>query len=124
MNHLGKNLRYLRKKSSKTQSELASLIKKGQTTIGNWENGISEPSIDELLLLSNYFDIPVDVLLKTDLALASWMTGQRAGVSELEYIHSGDHTSLVKEDGSLSFVLHEIRKIWGEIEAMKEKKDS
>ena len=123
MNHLGKNLRYLRKKSSKTQSELASLIKKGQTTIGNWENGISEPSIDELLLLSNYFDIPVDILLKTDLALANWVTGHKGGVHEPEYNHSGDPSSLVREDGSLSFVLHEIKRLWGEIAALKDKKE-
>ncbi|HEV2353998.1 MAG TPA: helix-turn-helix transcriptional regulator [Puia sp.] len=68
MHFLGKNLRYLRKQSSKTQSEIASLIQKGQTTIGNWENGISEPSLNELLIISNYFDIPVDTLLKTDLS--------------------------------------------------------
>src|ERR1700760_35087 len=68
MHFLGKNLRHLRKQSSRTQSEIASLIQKGQTTIGNWENGISEPSLNELLVISNFFDIPVDTLLKIDLA--------------------------------------------------------
>ena len=68
MHFLGKNLRHLRKQTSKTQSEIASLIQKGQTTIGNWENGISEPNLNELLIISNYFDIPVDKLLKTDLS--------------------------------------------------------
>ena len=70
MHFLGKNLRLLRKRSAKTQSDIASLIKKGQTTVGNWENGISEPSIDELLLISNYFDISLDTLVKIDLAEA------------------------------------------------------
>jgi transcriptional regulator with XRE-family HTH domain len=68
MHFLGKNLRYLRRQSAKTQSEIASLIQKGQTTIGNWENGISEPSLNELLIISNYFDITIDALLKTDLS--------------------------------------------------------
>ena len=72
MNFLGKNIRLLRKQTSKTQSELASLIGKGQTTIGNWENGISEPSLDELLLLSNYFDISLDILIKVDLSQTNW----------------------------------------------------
>jgi transcriptional regulator with XRE-family HTH domain len=69
MHFLGKNLRYLRRQSAKTQSEIASLIQKGQTTIGNWENGISEPSLNELLIISNYFDISIDLLLKTDLSV-------------------------------------------------------
>src|ERR1700759_2043404 len=68
MHFLGKNLRNLRKQTSKTQSEIASLIQKGQTTIGNWENGISEPNLNELLIISNFFDIPLDTLVKVDLA--------------------------------------------------------
>ena len=80
MHFLGKNLRHLRKQSSRTQSEIASLIQKGQTTIGNWENGISEPSLNELLIISNYFDIPVDTLLKIDLA-ESQGAGTRSGRS-------------------------------------------
>jgi len=56
MHYLGKNLRYLRKQMSKPSRRIASLIKKGQTTIGNWEeNGISEPNLDELLVISNFF---------------------------------------------------------------------
>lgn len=67
MNYLATNIRLLRKKSSKIQEDIGLLVKKGQTTIGNWENGKSEPSIDELLTISNYFDISTDILLKVDL---------------------------------------------------------
>jgi len=77
MHFLGKNLRHLRRQSAKTQSEIASLIQKGQTTIGNWENGISEPSLNELLIISNYFDIPIDALLKTDLSTTKAPDTQR-----------------------------------------------
>src|SRR5271154_5922809 len=81
MHFLGKNLRYLRKQSARTQSEIASLIQKGQTTVGNWENGISEPSLNELLIISNYFDIPLDTLLKIDLAETNMHAIQRQGGS-------------------------------------------
>src|SRR5271156_1530289 len=80
MHYLGKNMRYLRKQLSKTQSEIASLIQKGQTTIGNWENGISEPSLNELLIISNYFDISVDTLLKFDLAEAQVPVSRPTGL--------------------------------------------
>ncbi len=109
MHFLGKNLRYLRKQSSKTQSEIASLIKKGQTTVGNWENGISEPNLEELLIISNYFDISLDTLLKVDLAEVN--VYQRQGGSGVAvYDHSEGELSQVRED-KLSYVLQEIKNI-------------
>src|ERR1700761_8862866 len=109
MNFLGKNIRYLRKQSSKTQSEIASLIKKGQTTIGNWENGISEPNVEELVFLSNFFDIPLDVLIKVDLTeTASGQSISRMG--NVAYDHSSEETPYVKEE-KMNYVLQEIRSL-------------
>src|ERR1700744_5025713 len=114
MHYLGKNMRYLRKQLSKTQSDIASLIKKGQTTVGNWENGISEPNLDELLIISNYFDIPLDILLKVDLAEAGG--NQRQGnAGQGQYDHSGEETAVVRED-KLNYVLQEIKNIREEME--------
>lgn len=111
MHFLGKNLRYLRKQSSKTQSEIASLIRKGQTTVGNWENGISEPNLEELLIISNYFDISLDTLLKVDL---SEMNGyQRQGVPAYE---NGDHDPMLLKEDKLSYVLQEIKNLRDEME--------
>lgn len=122
MHFLGKNLRYLRKQSSKTQSEIASLIQKGQTTIGNWENGISEPSLSELLIISNYFDIPLDTLIKMDLADTQAHGVPRPGnqnVNVRPYDHSVTELSVVKEqEDKLSFVLQEIRSIRSDIEQL------
>src|SRR5258707_5451171 len=111
MHYLGKNLRYLRKQMSKTQSEIAFLIKKIQTTIGNWENGISEPNLDELLVISNFFDIALDVLVKVDLAESNMAhrTTLGAGAS---YDHNSEALSQVNErDDRLSFVLQEIKSL-------------
>lgn len=114
MHFLGKNLRYLRKQSSKTQSEIASLIKKGQTTVGNWENGISEPNLEELLIISNYFDIPLDTLLKADLSEMSLF--QRQGTPNVTpYEHGEGDISQVKED-KWSYVLQEIKSLREEVE--------
>jgi transcriptional regulator with XRE-family HTH domain len=118
MHYLGKNMRYLRKQLSKTQSEIASLIKKGQTTIGNWENGISEPNLDELLIISNFFDIPLDTLVKVDLAEAN--SPHRAGaVGTVPYDHSPDTPNQVRErDDKLSYVLQEIKSLREEMERL------
>jgi transcriptional regulator with XRE-family HTH domain len=114
MHFLGKNLRYLRKQSSKTQSEIAALIKKGQTTVGNWENGISEPNLEELLIISNYFDIPLDTLLKVDLSEVNIY--QRQGIAgATSYDHSDTEDQTIKED-KLNYVLQEIKNLREEME--------
>ncbi|HWK06135.1 MAG TPA: helix-turn-helix transcriptional regulator [Puia sp.] len=122
MQFLGKNIRYLRKQHPITQSQLASLIGKGQTTIGNWENGISEPNIEELLTLSNYFDISLDVLIKVDLAKTNYQLekrrkeGNRIQKPPVKYI-SAEDVSVVSEQGAegLSYVLQEIKALREEI---------
>jgi transcriptional regulator with XRE-family HTH domain len=118
MHYLGKNMRYLRKQLSKTQSEIASLIKKGQTTIGNWENGISEPNLDELLIISNFFDIPLDPLVKIDLAEVS--APHRPGAANaVPYDHSPETPAQVRErDDKLSYVLQEIKSLREEMERL------
>lgn len=115
MHYLGKNIRYLRKQLSKTQSEIASLIDKGQTTIGNWENGISEPSLDELLVLSNFFDIPLDALIKIDLAEVNSPHWQ-GGAPGLSYDHSPEPLSVVRREDRLTYVLREIKSLREEME--------
>ena len=117
MHYLGKNLRYLRKQLSKTQSEIASLIKKGQTTIGNWENGISEPSLDELLVISNFFDIPLDALIKVDLAEAG-LAHRQAAAGVTPYDHTPESSPVVREDDRLSYVLQEIKTLREEMEKL------
>jgi transcriptional regulator with XRE-family HTH domain len=117
MHYLGKNLRHLRKQLSKTQSEIAKLIKKGQTTIGNWENGISEPNIDELLIISNFFDIPIDALLRTDLSEAH--AHYRQAGTPVPYDASAEPSSFVRDrDDKLTFVLEEIRQLREEMERL------
>lgn len=121
MHYLGKNMRYLRKQMSKTQSEIASLIKKGQTTIGNWENGISEPNLDELLIISNFFDTPLDILVKTDLTETN-APHRQGGPGPVPYDHSPEPASQVKErDDKLSFVLQEIKSLREEMERLHER---
>jgi len=122
MHFLGKNIRYLRKQYPVTQSQLAALIGKGQTTIGNWENGISEPNIEELLILSNYFDISLDVLVKIDLAKTNYQLekgreeGKTVSKKPVKYLPSQD-VSVVNEEGAegLSYVLQEIKALREEI---------
>jgi transcriptional regulator with XRE-family HTH domain len=61
--NLAGNLKYLRKKSGKTQDALSSELNIGRTTIANYEAGISEPNVETLLTLAKYFGVSMDALL-------------------------------------------------------------
>lgn len=57
MHHLGKNIRFLRKKKRWTQEDLAHRIGKKKSIIGNYEKGITEPSLDILMRLGELFGV-------------------------------------------------------------------
>jgi transcriptional regulator with XRE-family HTH domain len=59
------NLKTLRNKFNKNQSYVASELNKTQQTIGNWESGIGEPNISELIKITNLFGISLDDFIKT-----------------------------------------------------------
>jgi transcriptional regulator with XRE-family HTH domain len=62
MNFSG-GLRHYRVLKGVTQKELAEEIGTNNTTVSNWEKGISKPDMDTLVRLSNYFGIAVDELI-------------------------------------------------------------
>ena len=68
--NLATNLKYLRKKSGKTQDGLSTELSIGRTTLANYEAGISEPNLETLKTFSNYFGISVDDLLSTNMESA------------------------------------------------------
>src|SRR5262245_29231574 len=65
--YLAANLKFLRKKMGKTQDALSSEVNIGRTTIANYEAGISEPNVDNLLSFAKYFGISLDALLSKNL---------------------------------------------------------
>ena len=67
MSVFSRNLRFLRKKANYRQDEISGLFKKQANTIGNWENEKSEPSLNELIKLGEYFKVSVQELLHTDM---------------------------------------------------------
>lgn len=67
MNYIAQNLKHLRKTNRVNQGQIAIKMDKGQSTIGNWENNISEPNISEIQFLAHIFGISIDDLLNKDL---------------------------------------------------------
>ena len=57
-------LRELRNKSGLTQNEIANKLSVSGQTILNWENGIYEPKIYQLIQLADLFNVSVDYLIE------------------------------------------------------------
>lgn len=57
------NLKTARKKSGKTQKEVADSLGVGQSTYKNYECGLREPNGDTIVALANLFGVTTDYLL-------------------------------------------------------------
>jgi transcriptional regulator with XRE-family HTH domain len=67
MSNFNERLKELRTERNITQQELSKLVNMSKMAISHWEKGHSEPSISQLIILSNYFEVSVDYLIgKTD----------------------------------------------------------
>lgn len=66
---LGKRIKEYRNKAQMTQEDLAEKMFVSRQTISNWENDKSYPDIHSLLMLSNLFDVSLDILVKGDIEI-------------------------------------------------------
>jgi len=56
-------IRELRKENNLTQKQLAKLLNKSETGLASWEQGLSEPSVNDIRLLCKIFNVSADYLL-------------------------------------------------------------
>lgn len=60
------NLQKLRKSKGLSQEELAGALNVSRQAIGKWENGTTYPDIENLIVLSDLFKIPIDKLVRKE----------------------------------------------------------
>ena len=70
MNNLSKNIKHLRGLKKLTQESLAEELGVTRSRISSYEENRSSPTIDFLIDFSNYFRIPIDIIIKNDLTKA------------------------------------------------------
>ncbi len=66
MKAFGKRLKELRRDKKLTQKQLAAFLKVSGNTICSWENDKQEPSMADLLKLSETFEVTLDYLFGKD----------------------------------------------------------
>ena len=63
MRYLGAKIEARRKKLGLSQAELGQRVGVGQTAVCRWENGAAQPSLENLVKLSQILEMPLDDLL-------------------------------------------------------------
>jgi len=63
---LGEKIYELRKKNGLSQEQLAEMLNVSRQSISKWEGNLTYPEPDKLITLSEYFQVSLDYLMKTD----------------------------------------------------------
>lgn len=66
MNNLAKNILYLRKLKGKRQDEMPDFIGIARATWSKYENGVTVPPLETLILIANKFKVTLDELVISD----------------------------------------------------------
>ena len=68
---IGSNIKLLRKRKGKSQEEVATKLMLTRSSYSGYENEVAQPSIETLILISSYFEVSLDTLVKVDFSTLS-----------------------------------------------------
>ena len=72
-NNLSKNLYELRRKNNLSQEEMAEKLLVSRQAISKWERGEAYPDTENLIMISNIFNVTLDELIHVDLSTSEKM---------------------------------------------------
>ncbi len=93
MSHFGRNIKKIRTVKNLSQQNFADLFDLKRATLGAYEEGRSEPKIENIIKVANYFSISIDDLLTRDLTvneLLKFKGGITTDVSQLTQLQFTD----------------------------------
>ena len=121
VNYFGRNLRYLREKNNLTQDDMMPLFGIRNTTCSNYENSVSEPTIQLLIKISKHFGVTLDELITADIHLQDGgnIVKQR---KQKSYFLNETATHLEEPASDLIYIVKELKKLRKDVEAIKDRK--
>ncbi len=63
MNEVAKSIKNLRKEKKLTQDQLAEQLHVTRQAVSNWENGKTQPDIDTLKQIAEFFDVSIERII-------------------------------------------------------------
>ena len=106
MNYLSKNIKFLRQVNHLTQEQLAKIVGKTRTLICAWESDDRNITTEDIIKISDHFNIPMDKLVGTDLA----NTDSNETFDELEVLFNKNKDILTDDDKEMIKFMIEKRK--------------
>ena len=98
-------LSFLRKQKGMTQMELAEKLDISRQAVSRWEQGISEPSTENLVSIGKLFDVTVDALVNEDVQLQTGSAVLVAETEETEIPEKRSKYSILKIIGIVIFAI-------------------
>ncbi len=96
MSNVSKNLIKFRKLAKKNQTQIGKVINRTQQSYARYETGDTEPDVDSLILLSNYYGITIDELV---------------GAKNVIKLEQNTLTKTQQENLNLMLQLHDLQQI-------------
>ena len=106
MNNLSKNIKFLRQQNKLTQEDIANVVGKARSLISAWESDDRDITTEDIIKLSNYFNVSMDDLVGKDLQ----MNEQNHHFDELEVLFNKNKDILTDDDKETIKFLIEKRK--------------
>jgi len=98
----GVNLCLQRKHKGLTQLQLSKDLKMHVSTISNWENGLREPNLNTLIIISQYFDVSIDYMLNNKVNIPEhYIIVKEIFPSCLEYLYTASKNLSIQQCESL-----------------------
>ena len=67
MNYLSTNIKFLRQQKGLTQEDISKIVNKSRVLVSQWESDERYITTEDIIKLSNYFNVPMDNLVGKDL---------------------------------------------------------
>ena len=70
MNYISSNLKHLRTSNNLTQDDIAKIVNKSRVLVSQWESDAREITTEDIIKISDYFNVPMDILVGKDLRIS------------------------------------------------------
>ncbi len=104
MNFLSTNIKFLRQENNLTQEDIGKIVGKSRVLVSQWESDEREITTEDIIKLSNHFNIPMDTLVGKDLR------NEDDPFDELDVLFSKNKDILTDEDKEYMKFIIEKRK--------------